>query len=81
MRRSACLSLLTLLGLVLVAGTYDAQEPGAHPPIAVQRIADNLHVLASGTTTGGNTAVFITANLAADVLNRALNPKLKAASE
>ncbi len=27
------------------------------------------------------TAVFITANLAADVLNRALNPKLKAASE
>ena len=62
MRRSACLSLLTLLGLLLVAGTYGAQEPEAHPPIEVQRITDNLHVLASGTTTGGNTAVFITAS-------------------
>ena len=61
MKRSACLSLLTVLGLVLVAGTYDAQQPEQHPPIEVQRITDNLHVLASGTTTGGNTAVFITA--------------------
>ncbi len=60
MRRIACMSLLTLLGLVLVAGTYDAaQEP--HPTIEVLQISDNLHVLGSGMTTGGNAAVFITA--------------------
>ena len=59
MRRIACMSLLTLLGLVLVAGTYDAaQEP--HPPIEVLPISDNLFVLGSGMTTGGNAAVFIT---------------------
>ena len=53
------MSLLTLLGLVLVAGTYDAaQEP--HPPIEVLPISDNLFVLGSGMTTGGNAAVFIT---------------------
>ena len=59
MRRIACMSLLTLLGLVLVMGTYDAaQEP--HPPIEVLPISDNLFVLGSGRTTGGNAAVFIT---------------------
>ena len=47
MRRIACMSLLTLLGLVLVVGTYDAaQEP--HPPIEVLPISDNLFVLGSG---------------------------------
>ena len=59
MRRIACMSLLTLLGLVLVVGTYDAaQEP--RPPIEVLPISDNLFVLGSGMTTGGNAAVFIT---------------------
>ena len=59
MRRITCMSLLTLLGLVLMVGTYDAaQDP--HPPIEVLPISDNLFVLGSGMTTGGNAAVFIT---------------------
>ena len=61
MRRIACMSLLTLLGLVLVVGTYDAaQEP--HPPIEVLRISDKLFMLGSGMQTGGNSAVFLTEN-------------------
>ncbi len=60
MKRIACLSSLTLLGLILVAATYQAQEP--HPPIEVLQISDNLFVLGSGMKTGGNSAVFITEN-------------------
>jgi glyoxylase-like metal-dependent hydrolase (beta-lactamase superfamily II) len=52
---------LTLLALALVVwntGLEAAQEP--HPPIAeVHRITDNLHMLGSGSTTGGNIAVLI----------------------
>ncbi len=51
---------MTLLGLILVAATYQAQEP--HPPIEVLTISDKLFVLGSGTKTGGNSAVFITEN-------------------
>ena len=58
MRRITCLSAITLLGLVLVAATYQAQEP--HPPIEVLQISDKLYVLGSGMKTGGNSAVFIT---------------------
>ena len=51
---------MTLLGLILVAATYQAQEP--HPPIEVLKISDKLFVLGSGMKTGGNSAVFITEN-------------------
>ena len=57
--RSVCLVSLTTVGLALAAGTHGAQEP--RPPIEVQRITDALYMLGSGTTTGGNTAAFITA--------------------
>ena len=59
MRRTAYMSLLTVVGLALMVGTYDAaQEP--HPPIEVLPISENLFVLGSGMSTGGNAAVFIT---------------------
>ena len=56
--RSVCLVSLTVLGLALAAGTHGGQEP--RPPIEVHRITDALYMLGSGTTTGGNTAAFIT---------------------
>ena len=59
MRRRLCLLLLTLLGVVLVAGTYQARQP--HPAIEVHQITDTLYMLGSGTETGGNTALFMTA--------------------
>ena len=56
--RSICLAAITALGLGLAAGIHGAQEP--RPEIEVIRITDALHMLGSGTTTGGNTAAFIT---------------------
>ena len=59
MRRLA-LPPLTALALGLVAwtaGIEALQEP--NPPIEVHRITDKLHMLGSGSTTGGNTALFI----------------------
>ena len=58
MDRSICLAAITALGLALAAGIHAAQEP--RPEIEVVRITDALHMLGSGTTTGGNTAAFIT---------------------
>ena len=59
MRRLALLPLTALaLGLVAwTAGIEALQEP--NPPIEVHRITDKLHMLGSGSTTGGNTALFI----------------------
>ena len=58
-KRSICLAAITALGLGLAAGIHAAQEP--RPAIEVIRITDALYMLGSGTTTGGNTAAFITA--------------------
>ena len=58
--RRLCLLPLTLLALVLVfwtSGLEAVQEP--HPEIEVHRITDKLHMLGSGSTTGGNIALFI----------------------
>ena len=59
MRRLALLPFTALaLGLVAWTAGIDArQEP--NPPIEVHRITDKLHMLGSGSTTGGNTALFI----------------------
>ena len=59
MRRLALPPLTALaLGLVVWTANIDAlQEP--HPPIEVHRITDKLHMLGSGSTTGGNIALFI----------------------
>ena len=59
MHRSVCLASLTVLGLALAAGSHRAQEP--RPEIEVHQLTDALYMLGSGTTTGGNTAAFITA--------------------
>ena len=59
MRRLALPPLTALaLGLVVWTANINAlQEP--HPPIEVHRITDKLHMLGSGSTTGGNIALFI----------------------
>ncbi len=59
MRRLALPPLTALaLGLVVWTANLNAlQEP--HPPIEVHRITDKLHMLGSGSTTGGNIALFI----------------------
>ena len=59
MRRLALLPLTALaLGLVVWTARVNAlQEP--NPPIEVHRITDKLHMLGSGSTTGGNTALLI----------------------
>ena len=59
MKRRIWLSSIITVGLALAAGSQAAQEP--NPPIEVHRITDALHMLGSGTTTGGNTAALITA--------------------
>ena len=59
MRRLALLP-LTALALGLVAWTAGVEAlQQANPPIEVHRITDELHMLGSGSTTGGNTAVLI----------------------
>ena len=59
MRRLALLPLTALaLGLVVWTADIEAlQEP--NPPIEVHRITDKLHMLGSGSTTGGNTALLV----------------------
>ena len=59
MRRAVCWAALTVLGLTLAAGSHRAQE--SRPEIEVHQLTDALYMLGSGTTTGGNTAAFITA--------------------
>lgn len=65
MSRGVCLFTVMLLGLVLVGGTYEARQ--ARPSIHAQQVADNLYMLGSdpeaqGMRTGGNTALFVTAD-------------------
>ena len=63
MRRSRYLAMLTVVGVVLTAATYQAQQERA--ALEVQEITDNLYVLANASSVqgmggGGNTAIFIT---------------------
>jgi len=66
MKRSICLVTLTWLGVCLTVSTYEARQ--ARPEIhGVLEIADNLYMLGNdsdlpGMQTGGNTAMFVTAN-------------------
>ena len=65
MCRSLCLASLTLAGVALVAGTYEARQ--ARATIVTQQVADNLYMLGSdpmdeGMRSGGNTALFETAD-------------------
>lgn len=65
MKRSACLALLTLVGVATMLATNEARQQRAN--ILVHEVADNLYMLASdpaeqGMRSGGNTAVFVTAN-------------------
>ena len=66
MRRSLYLVSLTLLGVCVTAATYEARQP--RPEIhGVREVADNLYMLGNdpalpGMQTGGNTAMFVTAN-------------------
>ena len=67
MKRSANLVILTLLGVVLTAATYEARQP--RPEIhGIERVADNLYLLSNppppaeqSMLTGGNTVAFVTA--------------------
>ena len=66
MRRSLYLVSLTLLGVCVTAATHEARQP--RPEIhGVREIANNLYMLGNdpalpGMQTGGNTAMFVTAN-------------------
>ncbi len=64
MKRSLCLSSLTLVGVILVVASYEARQ--SRQTIVVQQVTDNLYMLGSdpteeGMRTGGNTALFETA--------------------
>ncbi len=61
MRRSACLGILTLTGVLVTAATHEAQQERVD--LEVQQITDNLYMLANASTVqgmggGGNTAIF-----------------------
>ena len=63
MRRSLCLGVLTLAGVLLTVATYEARQERA--ALEVQQITDNLYVLANASSVqgmggGGNTAIFVT---------------------
>jgi cyclase len=63
MRRSVCLGVLTLAGVLLTVATYEARQERA--ALEVQQITDNLYVLANASSVqgmggGGNTAIFVT---------------------
>ena len=66
MKRSASLVILTLLGVVLTAATYEARQP--RPEIhSIEEVADNLYLLSNppppseqSMLTGGNTVAFVT---------------------
>jgi glyoxylase-like metal-dependent hydrolase (beta-lactamase superfamily II) len=64
MRRSLCLGILTLTGVLLTVATYEARQERA--ALEVQQVTDNLYVLANASSVqgmggGGNTAIFVTA--------------------
>ena len=66
MKRSASLVILTLLGVVLTAATYEARQP--RPEIhSIEEVAENLYLLSNppppseqSMLTGGNTVAFVT---------------------
>ena len=65
MRRSACLGILTLTGILLTAASYDARQERVD--LEVQTISDNLYMLANASTVqgmggGGNTAIWVMAD-------------------
>ena len=65
MQRIMFLAAVTVIGVTLAAASYEAQQ--ARHPIRPLELADNLYVLTSdpaeqGMRTGGNTAVFVTAD-------------------
>ena len=66
MRRSACLGILTLAGVLATAATYEARQQD-RVDLEVQSVADNLYMLANASTVqgmggGGNTAIFVMAD-------------------
>ena len=65
MRRFACLTLVTVIGVMLAAASYEAQAE--RHPIRPLELTESLYVLTSdpaeqGMRTGGNTAVFLTSD-------------------
>ena len=63
MKRSICLSVLMIIGGLVTAATYEAQEERAN--LAVHDLGNNLYMLANGPSVtgmggGGNTAIFVT---------------------
>ena len=65
MRRFACLTLVTIIGVTLAAASYEAQAE--RHPIRPLELTESLYVLTSdpaeqGMRTGGNTAVFLTSD-------------------
>ena len=65
MKRSVCLGVLTLTGVLLTAATYEARQERVD--LEVQSITDNLYVLANASTVqgmggGGNTAIWVMAD-------------------
>ena len=65
MRRSVCLGILTLAGVLLTAASYEARQERVD--LEVEQIADNLFMLKNASSVqgmggGGNTAIFITAD-------------------
>ncbi|MCY4122703.1 MAG: hypothetical protein OXG72_17480, partial [Acidobacteria bacterium] len=65
MRRSACLGILTLTGILLTAASYEARQERVD--LEVQTITDNLYMLANASTVqgmggGGNTAIWVMAD-------------------
>ena len=64
MRRSVCLGILTLAGVLLTAASYEARQERVD--LEVEQITDNLFMLKNASSVqgmggGGNTAIFITA--------------------
>ena len=67
MRRSACLGILTLAGVLATAATYEARQQEERADLEVQPVAENLYMLANASTVqgmggGGNTAIFVMAD-------------------
>jgi len=66
MKRSASLVILTLLGVVLTAATYEARQPRSEIH-SIEEVAENLYLLSNppppaeqSMLTGGNTVAFVT---------------------
>ena len=65
MRRSVCLGVLTVVGVLLTAATYEARQ--GRVDLEVRTITDNLYMLANASTVqgmggGGNTAIWVMAD-------------------